>query len=234
MRRSPRPWRPHSSPHRETPIVLALTGLLTIVSLVPPGLAATAAGVAALALTVLGWKLCAPGASSLGLLLVTCLSLALVGLGPQQVVFGLAFAVYAVVAWRVVWFRDATSWITVGRLDGRTMALGVGFAVVAGATLLLWYVTVRPDLADLVRTFIPDWPLWLLVPAALAFSVVNAAVEEAAYRGVLLGALRHAGITPRAAVVLQAIAFAAFAFPGGFPARQCGRRSDIRLRPCAW
>jgi hypothetical protein len=76
------------------------------------------------------------------------------------VVFGLAFAVDGVVAARVPWFREAACWLTVGRLDGRMIAMGVAFAGVSGATLLLWYVTARPDLADLVRRFIPDWPLW--------------------------------------------------------------------------
>ena len=209
---------PHSSVVRgEAPIVLALTVLLTIVSLVPPSGAATAAGVAALVCTVIAWKRRAPGASSLGLLFVTCLALALVGIGPQQVVFGLAFAAYAVVAVRVPWFREAASWLTVGRLDGRMMALGTAFAAVSGATLLLWYVTARPDLADLVRTFIPNWPLWLLLPAALVFSIVNAAGEEAVYRGVLLDALDKARIAAPAALVLQAVVFGALHFRAGFP-----------------
>ena len=201
----------------DAPIVLALLALLTIVSLVPPGGAATAAAMAALALTVVAWKWRAPGASSLGLLFVTCLALALVGIGPQQVVFGLAFAVYAMVVARVRWFREAASWLTVGRFDSRIMALGAAVAAVSGATLILWYVTARPDLADLVRTFIPDWPLWLLIPAALVFSIVNAAGEEAAYRGVVLGALDKARITAPAALVLQAVAFAALHFRAGFP-----------------
>ena len=128
----------------EAPIVVALTVLLTIVSLVPPGGAAIAAGVAAFALTVIAWQRRAPGASSLGLLFVTCLALALVGIGPQQVVFGLAFAVYAVVASRVPWFREATCWLSVGHLDGRLVALSAAFAAISGATLLLWYVTARP------------------------------------------------------------------------------------------
>lgn len=201
----------------EAPIVLALTALLTVVSLVPSGGATAAGGVAAFALTVIAWKRRAHAASSLGLLFVTCLALALAGFGPQQVVFGLAFAIYAIIAFRVPWFREATRWLTVGRLDGRIVALGAAFAAVSGATLLMWYVTARPDLADLVRTFIPDWPLWLLVPAALVFSVVNAAVEEAAYRGVVLGALDKAGVTASAALVLQAVAFAALHFRAGFP-----------------
>lgn len=78
----------------EAPIVLALTALLTIVSLVPPGGAAAAAGAAALVLTVIAWNRRAAGASSLGLLFVTCLALGLGGIGPQQVVFALAFGVY--------------------------------------------------------------------------------------------------------------------------------------------
>ena len=72
-------------------------------------------------------------------------------------------------------------------------------------------------MADSVRTFIPDWPLWLLIPAAFVFSLVNAAVEEAAYRGVVLGALDTAGVTAAAALVLQAVAFAALHFRAGFP-----------------
>ena len=208
---------PRSSTVRgETPIVLALTVLLTIVSLVPPGGAATAAGGAALALTVIAWKRRARGASSFGLLFVTCLALALAGFGPQQVVFGLAFSIYAVVAARVPWFREATHWLTVGRLNGHVIALGAAFAAVSSGTLLLWYVTARPDLTDLIRTFIPDWPFWLLLLAALVFSVVNAALEEAAYRGVVLGALETARITAPAAQVLQAVVFAALHFRAGF------------------
>jgi hypothetical protein len=96
----------------ETPIVLALTALLTIVSLLPPGGAVTAVGVAVFAFTAIAWKRRARGASSLGLLFVTCLALALVGISPQQLVFGLALAVYAVIATRVPWFRDAASCLT--------------------------------------------------------------------------------------------------------------------------
>jgi hypothetical protein len=95
-------------------------------------------------------------------------------------------------------------------------------AAVSGATLLVWYFTVRPDLADLVQTFIPDWPLWLLVPAALVFSLANAAVEEAAYGGVVLGALATARITAPAVLILQAVAFAALHFRAGVPRGHVG------------
>jgi uncharacterized protein len=61
------------------------------------------------------------------------------------------------------------------------------------------------------------WSFWLLVPAVFVFSIVNAAGEEAAYRGVVLGALDEARITAPAALVLQAVAFGALHFRAGFP-----------------
>jgi hypothetical protein len=82
----------------------------------------------AFTLTVIAWRRRAPGASSLGLLFVMCLTLTLTGFGPQQAVFGVAFAVYAAVASRVPWFREATSWVSVGRLDGRILRRKIGAA----------------------------------------------------------------------------------------------------------
>jgi membrane protease YdiL (CAAX protease family) len=208
---------PRPSAAREAPIVLALTALLTIVSVLPPGSTVAVAGLAALVLTVVAWARRAPAASSLGLLLVICLVLALAGLGPQQVVFAVAFAVYAIVVSRVPWLRGAIRWLAVGSVDRGTMALGVAFAGISGVALLGWYGIVRPDLEDLVRTFIPGWPLWLLVPAAIVFSLVNAAVEEAAYRGVVLDALDSTLDARGTVLVLQAVAFASLHFQAGFP-----------------
>ena len=137
------------------------------------------------AFTALAWYRRAPAATSLGLLFATCVILGLLGVGPQQVVFTAALAVYAV--------------------------------VISAVALLSWYVVARPDLADLVRTFVPNWSLWLLVPGALLLSIVNAATEEAAYRGVVLEALDTALGPGPLAVFLQALAFGALHFRGGFP-----------------
>ena len=201
----------------EAPIALALTAILTIVSLMRPGGATAAAGLAALVLTAIAWKRHAVAASSLGLLFVSCLVLGLAGLGPQQVVFALAFAVYAFVISRVPWLRHDVRWLAVGTVDGHIMALvGVVVGASAGA-LLAWHAIARPDLADLVQRFIPEWPLWLLGPAAIAFSIANAAVEEAAYRGVLLESLERVLGVGVIALVLQAIAFGALHFQAGFP-----------------
>ena len=200
----------------EAPIIVALTALLTIVSLVPIGFAA-AASLAVIALTMLAWRRRAPAATSLGVLFVACLALALAGLGPQQVVFAIAFTVYAVVLSRTPWLRGAVGWFRLGTLGRHLLALGAGFAALSAVALLAWYTIVRPDLSDIARTFVPPWPVWLLVPGAILFAVVNAALEEAAYRGVVLEALEMALGPGAAAVALQAVAFGALHFHGGFP-----------------
>ena len=67
-----------------------------------------------------------------------------------------------------------------------------------------------------MRTFVPLNPIWLLVPGALIFALLNAAIEEAAYRGVVLAALDVALGPGVAAIALQAIAFGAL-HVHGFP-----------------
>ena len=104
--------------HSEAAIILALTALLTIVPLVPL-VAAAPMAVAILALTVLAWRRRAPAATSLGVLAAACVVLGVAGVGPQQVVFPLAFAVYAVVVRRVAWLYGVAAWFGRGALNGR-------------------------------------------------------------------------------------------------------------------
>jgi membrane protease YdiL (CAAX protease family) len=201
----------------ERALVLALIGLLTVGSLLPIGAAAAAVGVVAVAVTGVAWKRRAPAASSVGLLFITGLVLSLVGVGPQQVTFVLAFAVYFAVLGRVPWLRTAGRWLTAGRIDRTVLAAGAAFAAASGLALLLWHAAARPNLQDLVSTYVPDWPPLALALGAIVFSLVNAAVEEAAYRGVVMNALDTVLGPGIAAVVLQAMAFAALHYQGGFP-----------------
>jgi membrane protease YdiL (CAAX protease family) len=206
-----------SSVRGERALVLTLIGLLTVGSLFPIGAAAAATGVAAVGVTGIAWKRRAAAASSVGLLFITALVLSLAGVGPQQVTFALAFAVYFAVLSRVAWLRPAGRWLTAGRMDGKLLAAAAVFAAVAGIALLGWQLAAQPHLADLVRTFVPDWPLWLLAPAAFLLAVVNAAVEEAAYRGVVMDALDRSIGRRVVSVILQASAFATLHFQSGFP-----------------
>lgn len=216
------------APSTERILVIALTALITIAPLVSLA-AATPVAVAIVAITIVAWRLRALAAASVGIFSVACVVLGIAGIGPQQVVFSVAFVISAVIVWRVSWLRGATRWLQRGTLDEKLVAFAVGIAVLSGLTLLAWYAITRPNLADVLETYVPDQPLWLLVPGALLFSMLNAAIEEGAYRGLLLGALDatlgraearlhgERAKTGPIPVLLQAIAFGALHLQGGFP-----------------
>jgi membrane protease YdiL (CAAX protease family) len=85
--------------------------------------------------------------------------------------------------------------------------------------LLVWYRLLHPDVADILKLFVPALPLGLLIAGGLIFSMVNAAVEEGAYRGVIFHALDTSLGTGFAALLLQALAFGAIhirGFPRGW------------------
>lgn len=80
--------------------------------------------------------------------------------------------------------------------------------VVGGVTpvaLASWLILLEPDLSDVVAV-VPPLSLPLLVVLGVAFTVINAALEELLWRGFLQPHL--AALTgPAAAVLLQAISF---------------------------
>jgi membrane protease YdiL (CAAX protease family) len=205
----------------EAAVVLLLIALLIAVPLLPPG-GALVPALAVVALTVLAWQRRAPAATSLGLLFGTCLVVGTAGIGPQQVTFALGLGIYAGVVQRVAWLRDSTKWLKRGTVSQGIAPLSAAIVVVSAVSLLLWIQLARPDLADLVQTFIPAWSLWLLIPGAILLALINAAVEEAAYRGVALGALDESLGPTALAVLLQAAAFSTLHFRSGFPRGTAG------------
>jgi len=153
-------------------------------------------------------------ASRLGLFL--CLALGgFVAGALSQVVLGGATLVYLVLARFVPQLSGAGRWARAGSIDRTTVWLSIAFTVTAATALLLWHEVVRPDLRDLYETFVPEVSPWLLVVGAVLFASINAAVEEAAYRGVVQDALEGVVSAPLA-VSGQAIAFGALHIHG-FP-----------------
>ena len=197
--------------------VLSLTVLVTVVSSGVSDALAYAAGCGMLGLTAVAWRRRMPVSSGFGVFFLIDFGLGLVGLGPQQVTLALAFACYGAIVGRVPWLREAGRWCSVGRTDAWIIAAGAVFAGISGLILLLWYVTTQPDLDDLVATFVPNWSPWLLVPGAVVFSIVNAVLEESAYRGVVQHSLESVAGFRLTALVLQAAAFAALHYQTGFP-----------------
>ena len=92
-------------------------------------------------------------------------------------------------------------------------------SVVAAASLLLWaawtdHFGAGENLIKGISHLPKALVLLLVIPG---FSCLNAFAEEMVYRGIFQEAALQARITPILAVLLQASAFAAIHFQGGFP-----------------
>ena len=89
---------------------------------------------------------------------------------------------------------------------GRPSWLGVSAVVpVTALALSVWSVWLAPDVSDLVAV-VASVPLGALILGGLWFSICNAVLEEAVFRGIVQTGLSRL-LGPTAAVILQALAF---------------------------
>jgi membrane protease YdiL (CAAX protease family) len=170
-------------------------------------------------LAVLAWYKRCRAAAPFSTFCVICLGLALSGVPYFQVVLALGLLCYAGVVRGVPWLRGTATWARWGSFDATVRFLSVATWLLAAAALLSWYLLLHPNIADIVKAFVPALPLGLLIAGGLIFSMVNAAVEEGAYRGVMLHALDRSLGPGFAALLLQALAFGAIhirGFPRGW------------------
>lgn len=189
-------------------VTVAATLLTGAVLLVAGSLgSALAAGLVLAVLALLARR--ARSAAAMDAVVVTLLLHAAVAVG----VFGLwplPGAVAVAVAW-VVAKRSSRaalwrSWLRAGRVTAELPWLMVGTVLVTAAALVVWQRLSGGRLPQAYVDVAAGQPLWLLVLAGAGFSLLNAAVEEAIFRGVLQGAL-HRVSGPVLAVVVQALAF---------------------------
>lgn len=109
------------------------------------------------------------------------------------------------------------SWLRRGRPDRTAWALGAASVPVTTVALVAFIASGRTDLeavTDGLRTLSPV----VLVLAGVGFALVNPAVEEALFRGLLQPALVSLGARPAIAVLGQAVAFGSIhlaGVPGG-------------------
>ncbi len=96
--------------------------------------------------------------------------------------------VYTVIVAVVPPLRRGVGWLRVGRLDGVVLGWTAAVIVVSSAALVLWFLLARPDVGDLADK-IPRIGGAELVLIGAGFSVLNALMEEAVFRGVLQEAL---------------------------------------------
>ena len=196
-------------------LVVSITLLCTAAPLVPPNAAIGAASGTAV-LAVLAWYKRCRAATPLSIFCVICFGLVLAGVPYFWLVLALGLLCYAGVMRGVPWLRGTATWARWGSFDATVGFLSVAAWLLAAAALLSWYLLLHPNIADIVEAFVPPLPLGLLIAGGLIFSMVNAAVEEGAYRGVILHALDTSLGPGFAALFLQAVAFGAVHI-GGFP-----------------
>jgi CAAX protease family protein len=199
-------------------LVVSVTLLITAAPLVPPNAAIVAASGTAV-LAALAWYKRCRAAAPFSIFCVICLGLVLSGVQYFQVVLTLGLLCYAAVVRGVPWLRGTATWARWGSFDATVRFLSVAAWLLAAAALLSWYLLLHPNVADLVKAFVPDRPLGVLIAGGLIFSMVNAAVEEGAYSGVILHALDRSLGTGFAPLLLQAVAFGAVhirGFPRGW------------------
>ncbi len=96
---------------------------------------------------------------------------------------GIALAVFLLFA-RVApgFLRSSPRWWAPGHVPLRWTALVGGVTPIA---LVGWVVLFHPNLRDVVGAYVPDLPLPVLIAGAVGFALVNAALEELIWRGVL-------------------------------------------------
>lgn len=121
---------------------------------------------------------------------------------------------YAVV---VMWsrrLRESFGWLHTGSLEPSIRRLILGTTAASLIALAIWFTMTDREFAGI--TAIADVPLWALPPTGLFFALVNAGVEEAAFRGVLLDSIQSA-VGAVGALFIQAAVFGIAHYAHGVP-----------------
>jgi hypothetical protein len=111
--------------------------------------------------------------------------------------------------------RQRPDWIRLGSVDRLTSALALATVAFSVTALAAWFFALRPDVSDLRNALLAQKGVWLLL-SGLVFAVVNAVLEELIWRGILMDALRGAGLSALPVLLIQAASFGV-AHIHGFP-----------------
>jgi membrane protease YdiL (CAAX protease family) len=207
------------SPRQLDALLVVSVTLLSIAAPLVPTSAATAAAGGIVVLAMLAWYKRCPAAAPLSAFCVICLGVIFAGVRYFPVILAVGLLGYVGIVRIVSWLRGTATWARWGSFDAGVCLLSVGAWLLAAAALSSWYLVLHPNVADIVNAYVPALPLGLLIAGGVIFAMLNAAVEEAAYRGVFLHALDRSLGPGFAALLLQALAFGAIhirGFPRGW------------------
>jgi membrane protease YdiL (CAAX protease family) len=124
--------------------------------------------------------------------------------------------VYALVVTGISRYRRPVSWMRIGRFDRNIRLLVSASVVLSGLGLTIWFLLINPD-ANVYAARIPEMPPWLLPLSGIVFALVNGAMEEVAFRGIILDSLDYTFGAGTASILLQAVMFGAMHYRQGFP-----------------
>jgi membrane protease YdiL (CAAX protease family) len=143
-------------------------------------------------------------------------------------------AVYAFAAALSAPLRETVGWLRPGRFRPQVWRWIVATVIVSSAALVAWVKLTHPDLSVHLAN-IPDVPRWTYPLAALLFAAFNAAIEELAFRGIVMGSLDQTVGENRWTIGIQAVCFAAAHYVDGFPngwTHWPARSAPLRTRFC--
>ena len=123
---------------------------------------------------------------------------------------------YGLVVLAVPRLRRSLLWLRPGNVDREAVLSVAAVSVISGTALVIWYHALNPDLAVQLKNM-PDMPVWLFPFAGMAFAVSNAAMEEFAFRGVVMQSLDSTFGPGFVSIAVQAWLFGAMHFLQGFP-----------------
>lgn len=209
---------PETHVGRNTSVILTLLFLLGVFPLVQSRLVWGALAGVALGLAYASMRWGEKPGMHLGAL--TCLVLGTLALFGSMKFWPfapiMASVIYVVCAKRVPALGGLPPWFERGRLDGSTWLLIGASILISSTALVLWFVLLKPDYGDVLRTIFPKLPVYWLFAGIVVFATLNAALEEFMYRGVVMASLDATLGAGTGSVLLQAAVFG-IVHIGGFP-----------------
>ena len=112
--------------------------------------------------------------------------------------------------------RASTHWMKTGTMNPKIVRLIVAVSLLSGIALVGWVSLTNADIGHHLA-MLPEMPFWCYPIAGMGFAILNAIMEEAVFRGVVMDALDRALGDGHASIGIQAILFAAFHYQSGFP-----------------
>ena len=132
----------------------------------------------------------------------------------------ITLASYGLLVRALPWLRSSAGWFRRGRIGRRDIALIAGFSVASAIALIIWRFTTRADLSQF-RALVPDAPLGAILAGMVGVALLNAALEETMWRGVIMHALSSALPSRWAVWLVQAACFGIWHYRG-FPSGWVG------------